>query len=84
MTKHVSFRLPEDILKAIDAEAEKTGEDRTTIVVRLFRVGLGQNVGDLSKPTKIALKMEILEVIAPLEKRIKELERQLTMQFKQE
>ncbi|MGI2906147.1 hypothetical protein [Tolypothrix sp. VBCCA 56010] len=77
MAKHVSFRLPDDVLQAIDAEAEKTGEHRTTIAVRLFRAGLGLKPNEFSKPTNAALKLTISEMIAPLEQRIKELEHQL-------
>lgn len=36
-SKLVAFRLPDDIIRAIEAEAKATGKDKTAVVVQALR-----------------------------------------------
>lgn len=65
-SKLVAFRLPEDLIQAIEAEAEATGKDKTAVVVSGLRQIFNLPTPD---PTLAAVE-SINECVAKLERRI--------------
>lgn len=65
-SKLVAFRLPEDLIQAIEAEAAATGKDKTAVVVSGLRQVFNLPTPD---PTLAAVE-SINECIAKLEQRM--------------
>ena len=54
--KTVSFRLPDNIVKALEAQAKATGKNKTTLVVEIL-----SQAYDLSQPSPPQITPEILQ-----------------------
>ncbi len=72
-SKLVAFRLPEDLIQAIEAEAEATGKDKTAVVTFGLRQFFGLPVGD---PTRNAVA-NIQQRLEQLERRVDDLTKEM-------
>lgn len=65
-TQTMSFRLPNDIVKALRSRVEETGESRTSVVSNALRTALGLPIEEAESPltkriAELELKVELLE-----------------------
>lgn len=72
-SKLVAFRLPEDLIQAIEAEAEATGKDKTAVVAHGLRQFFGLPITD---PTLAAVEC-LQQRLENLEKRVDRLTEQM-------
>lgn len=74
-TKTISFRCPDEMLEFIEQQAQKTGMDKTTVIMKLLEAGrsvLGENVNTAMQP-QTSVNLLIQEAIAPLQAQLDEL-----------
>lgn len=83
-TKSVTFRCPDELLEYIEQQVEKSGVDRTTVMVKMLQTGmevLGDdgitNVSQASNNVRQliseALSVVLPQLIAPLQAQLDEL-----------
>lgn len=72
-TKLVAFRLPEELVQAIDSQAIATGSDRTAVVIEALK----QVFGLPSSPQTPAAAKKLEERLSEVEKQIVSLTEQL-------
>jgi polyhydroxyalkanoate synthesis regulator phasin len=71
-SKLVAFRLPDDIVRAIESEAQATGKDKTAVVVKALRQVF--EVQTVRSPTVEGLQQQVDD----LEHRVTQLTEQLS------
>ena len=71
-SKLLAFRLPEELVEAIDSQAKATGRDRTAVVVHALKQIFGL---PSTEPTKAK---DIQEQLKGIEKKVSSLSEQLT------
>ncbi len=72
-SKVVTFRVPEEVFLALESHSEMTGEDRTAFMLKAIKEKLGFETGD----TRLPYERYVQEAIAPLQKKLDELEARL-------
>jgi len=82
-TKTISFRCPDEMLEFIEQQAQKSGADKTTVIMKLLEAGrsvLGEDVGAAMHPydnlrqlVEEALSVALPQAIAPLRTELEEL-----------
>lgn len=75
ITKTISFRCPDEMLEFIEQQAQKSGADKTTVIMKLLEAGksvLGEDVGAAMQPSD-SVRQIVEEVIAPLKAEMEEL-----------
>ncbi len=60
-TQKFAFRCPPDIADEINQQVEKTGKDRTTVIVEILRRGLSLPPQELQRDLIKSIMKEILE-----------------------
>ncbi|MGB2924427.1 MAG: hypothetical protein WBB82_03930 [Limnothrix sp.] len=74
-SKLTAFRCPADLLAAIEAEMEATGDGKTEVMVRRLRTAYGLSE-DAPAPSVVdELRAEMEAAIAPLREEIAELKK---------
>ncbi|MBE9181122.1 hypothetical protein IQ268_21405 [Oculatella sp. LEGE 06141] len=71
-SKLVAFRLPDDIIRAIESEAKATGKDKTAVVVKALR-----HVFDLHPPRSPNVEA-LQQQVNDLEQRVNDLTEQIS------
>lgn len=74
-TKTISFRCPDEMLEFIEQQAQKSGADKTTVIMKLLEAGrsvLGEDVGAAIHPPD-NVKQMIEDALAPLQAQLDEL-----------
>ena len=71
-SKLVAFRLPDDVVQAIESEARLTGKDKTAVVVRALR-----RFFDLPAATESTVVEGLQRQMNELERKVEELTEQL-------
>ncbi|MBW4628819.1 MAG: hypothetical protein KME49_25720 [Brasilonema octagenarum HA4186-MV1] len=74
-TKTISFRCPDEMLEFIEQQAQKTGAEKTAVIMKLLEAGrgvLGENLGTAIHPTDTVRQM-IEEALVPLQAQLDEL-----------
>jgi hypothetical protein len=74
-TKTISFRCPDEMLDFIEQQAQKSGVDKTAVIMKLLELGksaLGDEGIDAIQPSD-TVRQIVQEAIAPLQAQIEEL-----------